>query len=155
MIGDLVGSKKIHTILRNPDDPSANGVDKTANGTNVFWSGEDSAYRDENNNRIPTKAIFSLAHELLGHSWFVDRGRERPGGIEGNPRLIHGRPAYDYVQNLEIDAVSVENRARRLLGGSERVHTAGVDVSECLIHSFLSSRRPPTLRLSPRARPQR
>lgn len=154
MIGNLAGSRKVHTIMRNPDKPNANGVDKTANGTNVYWSGEDSTYGDENDNRIPTKAIFTLAHELLGHSWFVDRGRERAGGIEGNQRLINGRYAFDYVQNLEIDAVSVENRGRRLLGAKERLHASGADISEYLIHSFLSPRRPPKLKVSPNSRPR-
>jgi hypothetical protein len=86
MIGNLVSSRRDHTIMRDPDDPNNQSVATSGNrrsGATVFWSGQDNKIRDTSG--VPTilsKAIYNLAHELVGHSWFRDQGKERTGDSE-------------------------------------------------------------------------
>lgn len=141
MIGDLVTSGKNHTIMRNPQFPDVNRQDDVPNGTIVYWSGKDSKVPNGKGGDVDQKAIYSLAHELLGHAWFVDKSRQRTGGIEcvrsGGCYSPGKRPnltePFSPVANHELDAVSVENRARNLLGDSDRTYySTNGDISESI-----------------------
>ena len=142
MIYDLVKSKKQHTIMKNPSSPLLNETKKTKEGSTVYWSGEDHNIGDGKGGNMNQRAVFTLAHELLGHSWFIDKGREVNGGIncydngkcyaDGDERTP-STGANLTVSFKELNAIDVENRARKLLGGQERF-SYGLfgDVSEFL-----------------------
>src|SRR5690606_41048878 len=81
------------------------------NGTTVYWSGEQASYEDDRGNKIPVAAIFTLAHELLGHSWFIDRGRER----QGAEMIYLGRTSTGRSEEHTSELQSRENLVCRLL----------------------------------------
>lgn len=93
-------------------------------------------------------------HEALGHAWFIDQGRERnvwlrePGiNCFGGQNFLGTCGSTIPLNQAEVDAISVENRARTFLGGKAREFWGRVDVSELLTNGdFISPRKRPELR---------
>jgi hypothetical protein len=162
MINQMVGSRRDHTIMRDPNDPDRNEVVPTSkanrSGTTIYWSGEDSVQRERTGSSqtpvdVTHSAIFTLAHEVLGHAWFQDQGRTRNVWLqEQGINCFGGRNSAGScgseipLNQAEVDAINVENRARKLLGGKAREFWGRVDVGELMIEDFLSPRKRPKLK---------
>lgn len=135
-ISTLERSSKVHTIMKNPTSSDANyttpqsesdAENKRSTGSKVYWSGKDSMISSGSGGKILGRAYSNLAHELLGHSYALDQGKEASGIFHYFDSTLksmvfneNGKPYNTGFPNHEFNAVEAENSARAFGGDSRR-----------------------------------
>ena len=117
-IEDLEKSGNIHYI-ENTDGFNENQVENVEKERVHKPTGSTTRFNyanDETVNGDKFTPAVGLAHELLGHAWDADRGQTRFGETDGVP-------------NCEIDAVTIENLARKLTGDPPRSTYGGKTIN--------------------------
>lgn len=134
----LQKSSRTHTI-QIVTDPQATRVDPQSpdradsgfpTGSLVSFNADKPALGSvTSHEKEPISPIALLAHELLGHSYDLDRGTgirvdssRSPGAFVKDPLSPAGE---GFIQYNEISAVNVENRARARLGLPRRTYYGG------------------------------
>lgn len=142
-LSTLEKSSRTHTIM-NTNNLSETGSDPTSRtnadnniptGSIIYFNADKAVEATvTSENKEPVKPIITLAHELLGHSWDYDQGKDNR--IDANEGTSYKEPIPGTtsrkccIEYSEMSAVQIENRARKLIGEPNRTFYMGIKIPE-------------------------